>query len=251
MNRLKHILILALLLSLEIVYSQDTIFSDAYPKGIVVPTIDMDDYESRLHPINNPNLKLIIPKKQVIKITNASGTKFVNNNYSKSSGIVIPIEQLTGKVNYVGIIEVPGATKKTLYNALKTLPSANIQYYLVSSDESDNTFLQYSGKFNTKFAGDLYDVIFSLTIKFKDGKIKYDYHDFMFCFEEIKQKNRGDLGGSYSIATKYKVSNPLEKFYVPGYRGDKFWMTIYTSMEEAVKAVNKTCKDFATDKDGF
>lgn len=251
MKNFKAFSVLILALALTKIHAQDTIFSDAYPKGVVVPSIDMNDYESRLHPIDNPTLKLIIPKKQLIKITNNSGTKYVNQEYTKSNDVVIPVDPSTGKVNYVGIIEVPGANKKTLFNALKTLPSSNVQYALISSDETDNTFLQYTGKFNTKFAGDLYDVIFSLTIKFKDGKIKYDFHDFMFCFEEIKQKNRGDLGGSYSIATRYKVSNPLEKFYVPGYRGDKFWKTIYNSMEEAVKAVNKTCKDFASDKDGF
>lgn len=252
MKTLQSFLFLVLTLNFVKVFSQDTIYCDAYPKGIVVPTIDMNDYSKVLHPINNSNLKLIIPKKQVIKIASPTGIKYVNNEYSQSSGVVIPSDQLTGKVNYIGIIDVPGATKKKLYNALKTLPSANVQYNLVSSDDSESSFLQYTGKFNARFAGDLYDVVFTLTVKFKDGKIKYDYHDFMFCFEEIKEKNRANLtGGSYSIATKYRVANPLEQYYIPGYRNDKFWMSISVSMEEALKTLNKTCTDFATDKDGF
>lgn len=251
MKTIKIALSIALFLNLIKAYSQDTIYSDAYPKGIVVLEVNINDYKSKLNPVDNSSLELIIPKKQIIKIANSAGIKYENKEYIKSTDIVVPIEPSTGKVNYIGVIEIDGAKKKTLFNALKTLPSANIEYTFVSADESDNTFIQYRGKFNTKFAGDLYDVVFNLTIKFKDGKIKYNYHDFMFCFEEIKQKNRGDFGGSYSIATKYKNSNPLEKFYVPGYRGDKFWATIYKNMDDAIKTLNKLCTEFSTEKDGF
>lgn len=251
MKPLKIVLTIHLFLNVLNVHSQDTIYSDAYPKGIVVPTVDITNYKTKQNPIENPTLELIIPKKQIIKITNSSGVKFENNEYIKTNDVVVPIEQSTGKVNYIGIIEIEGAKKQTLFKALKTLPSANIQYTLISSDETDNTFIQYSGKFNTRFAGDLYDVVFNLTIKFKDGKIKYNYHDFMFCFEEIKQKTRGDFGGTYSINTKYKNANPLEKFYVPGYRGDKFWETISNNMDESIKTINKIGKEFSSDKDGF
>lgn len=243
--------IIVLLLNLNILYSQDTIYSDAYPKGILVPSVDLVNYKSKLYPINNSGLELIIPKKQIIKIVNLNGLKYENPEYIKSNDVVVPIDILTGKVIYIGIIEVKDAKKKVLFNALKTLPSSNIQYTLLSSDEIENTFMQYSGKFNARFAGDLYDVNFSLTLKFKDGKIKYDYHDFIFCFEEVKEKHSGTIIGGYTVGTKYRKSDPLEKFYIPGYRGDKFWLTIYTNMENALKAINKTCTDFTTDKDGF
>lgn len=247
---IKYIFIV-LLLNLTKLFSQDTIYCDAYPKGILVPTVDITNYKIKHYPINNSGLELIIPKKQIIKIVNASGVKYENPEYIESNDVVVPIDVLTGKVNYIAIIEVEGAKKKTLYNALKTLPSSNIQYTLQSSDEAENTFMQYSGKFNARFAGDLYDVNFSLTLKFKDGKIKYDFHDFMFCFEEVKEKHSGTILGGYTIGTKYRKSDPLEKFYIPGYRGDKFWTTIYNNMESAVETINKTCTDFTRDKDGF
>jgi len=248
---MRKLLIIGLLSILGDFQAQDTIVSDAYPAGLVVPTVNMDDYSKKMHPIENAGLDVIILRSEIDRISNSSGLKYVNPEFHRSNSVVVPIEKTTGKVRYVGIIELPGATKTVLYNALKTLPSGVVQYELEATDDTDKSFLKYSGKFNTKFAGDLYDVLFTLTIKVKDGKVKYDCHDFMFCFEEMKKRTKDVMGGNYSIAQRYRTFNPLEKYYVPGYRGDKFWKDIYDSMDDVVKSLQKTCRDFSNGKDGF
>lgn len=227
-------------------FSQDTIFCDAYPNGVIVSTVDMNNYEEKMNPINNSILNIIIPKNQIIKITNIQGIKYENSDYKKTDGIVVPIEPNTGKINYTGIIEVPEIKKNIIFKALQTLPSGNTQYDLISKDDEEYSFIQYRGKSSTKFAGDQYDVIFSLTIKIKDGKIKYEYHDFMFCFEKIKHKVGFQIGVT-SETTNYKKSHVLEKVYVPGYRGDRFWVTIVNNMDESINSLKKTCLSFAND----
>ncbi|MBC7388230.1 MAG: hypothetical protein H7329_03380 [Opitutaceae bacterium] len=96
------------------------------------------------------------------------------------------------------------------------------------------------GSFLTKFQGDRYYINFNLLIKIKDGRIKYEYSDFIASYNKFTSKET-----LLSVTTK-NTSNikTLEKLYGRAARNDdqiKFWQPIRDNIEFSIKTLQKLC----------
>lgn len=222
-------------------YAQDTVYADAYPKGIVCEEYNLKE---GIRAINNPKYRIDIPKKEVIKVTSTTSVIYEKYEYKPSGKTVVPTDPFTGNILYTEIIEVKNASKKNLYEALKTLPKSNINYELISSDETEYSTIYYRGSFFFKFAGDLQTVYFGLKISIKEGKLKYEYTDFRYFFAE--QKGSSANGGrNYSIDPTHVKDKPLELLYSDRYRGDKFWGEIAENINSSIKKLHSICDDLS------
>lgn len=75
--------------------SQDTIFSDAYPKGIIVDTTTTLVRPNKKIVIDKGEYRINIDKEEIIKITNSNGVVFQNKDYLKSMNLVVPVDPST------------------------------------------------------------------------------------------------------------------------------------------------------------
>ncbi len=237
------------------VLGQDTIYSYYFPNGIVTKTLRTKRKYYQLNPIDNSNLLVTITKESIREINYKNGERYVNTkpvNYSDDK-VVFMTNPLTGKLNYTGILEVKNANKRNIYNSVKAIPQGVIKYYLIASDEIEYSFLKYVGKFSVQFAGDPYSVYFNLHVKFKDGKVKYEYSDFVASFAETKTKQSANLIDAFSngvnTTTREHVIEIDELYAKPG-RSDmkKFWIPIYENINESIYTLTKSCSEVSSDK---
>ena len=78
-----------------------------------------------------------------------------------------------------------------MFDLAKSIPQQGIiKYNLLTSDEVDFSFQKYNCSFLLKFAGDPYVLTCNLLIKFKDGKVKYEYSDFTGKYYDLIYMNK-------------------------------------------------------------
>lgn len=235
------------------VKSQDTIYSYSFPNGIITNEIKTSLTVYKLHPIQNPTCEVAIRKKEMIKICMANGQITKNPEYEPESNIVLLTESATGKIHYEGKIEFKDVSCKDLYNSVKQMSTGIVDYYLIASDDKDYSFLNYKGRFSASFAGDPYDIVFSLNIKFKDGKIKYEYRDFVMIQKTNSEKiSASTFWNQTTITTTVnnKAIKSLDIFYCGGnkYSDTKsFWLPIYSSINNSIESITKACNDTKKD----
>jgi len=135
MTNIKRIFLIVLLqIILMTVFAQDTIFSDAYPKGLVINIPAASIPSNKNIKIDKGEYTIMIDKDEIIKITNGSGVVFQNTTYLRSLNIVVPVDPSSGNITYNEVVEVAGIKKKELYEGLKVLPNNSVTYILVSKD---------------------------------------------------------------------------------------------------------------------
>lgn len=246
----RTILILIVFFSISQLFSQDTIYTFHYPNGIVTDSLvpRKDNKYFTFSPINNHNLKIVVEDKLVKEIRYANGKSYKNPQHVENREVLFPVDPLTAKIYCSKVIEVKDAKCKDLFNACKTLPQGEIKYQLIASDESEFSFQKYMGTFNVKFAGDPYVMTFNLLIKFKDGKLKYEYSDFVAGFEETRAK--GALSGQVAFSSGvYTRTNAhlkiLDKMYSGSGMGDEkgFWKPTLNNLNASIAALEKIAKD--------
>ncbi|MBP7809544.1 MAG: DUF4468 domain-containing protein [Bacteroidia bacterium] len=209
---------------------QVTIYADAYPKGVVCQDFSQD--EKVFYPIDNPSLKLVIHKNEVSHVIKGTDTIYKNKDFKQSDKIVVPIELTTGKILITEVLETK-SKQADLYNSLKAIPSSKTKYEFISANDADKSVINYAGFFYVKFAGDLNTIQFTLTIKLKEGKVKYEFTNFRMYFAE--QKGNSIKGGrNYTMDATHVHDNPLERFYLKAYRGDKVWEDIWMQLDNTV-----------------
>lgn len=228
--------------------SQDTIYTNSYPKGIVTKDIEETKFSFSFIPINNSQLNIKVADNSVSKIKYLNGKIYVNPDYNsfEQNEVILSTDPLTGKVVYTGIIEAKGASMKSLYNSIKTIPHGEVKYFLIASDETELTYQKYVGRFSVYFAGDPYIMFFNLLIKFKDGKIKYEYSDFVATFGETKSK--GELNGLFSNGVHTTTSERqliVDKLYAQPRKSDfkLFWKPIANNINNSISSLQKLCLD--------
>ena len=241
-------LILILTISFDC-FAQDTIFSDAYPKGIIVDTTTTSVRPNKKIVIDKGEYRINIDKEEVIKITNSNGLVFQNKDYLKSMNLVVPVDPSTAKINYTEVIEVKGIKKKELYNALKVLPNSSTTYNLVSGDDSEFSNLFYRGSFFIKYAGDLHVLIFDINIKIKDEKIKYEVSNFRLYFSESKHTNMFGQTTNYSTLPTNVKNFPLEQLYSRGHRErwTEMWGNITSNINTTISTIKSSAKGAQTE----
>lgn len=218
---MQRILIIGLSMLFSCLKSQVTIYSDGYPKGLIVS--DFEEGEKVYYPIENKQLKCLIHKSEVNFVLKGSDTIYKNKGFDKSDKVVMPIEPTTGKINFTEVVETKN-NQKDMYSALKALPNSTSKYEFVSGSD-DQSLVNYKGFFYVKFAGDLNTIEYSLNIKIKDNKIKYELTNFRMYF--IEKKDNSMVGGkNYGTGATSVHDNPLERNYVESYRGDRFFREI-------------------------
>ena len=207
-------------------YSQDTIFADPYPNGIISDNYTTSTLKFILYPVENPNYRIVFNKGEVEKILLADGTAYNNPKYKKSNMIVLNTVPLTGEIFYRDILTIDSVSKSSLYKifrGLKTDPSSDLNFRLLSEDPSNNSTLTYEITFSAKYAGDDALVFITMTFYFKDNKVMYILKDFYVTISYKKYGFSFTGGPTHQKADLEK----LEKYY-PTSRGDteKFWKPI-------------------------
>ena len=231
---------------------QDTIYSYPYPNGLISSQIDSGGHNYKIRPIENPSLEIKINKNEIKSISSANG-KSVNKDYSPGDCVVLLTEPTSGKIFYSGVVEFKDSKIKDLYKAIQRIPNGAIKYSLVSSDDVEFTYQKYQGSFIATFAGDTYIIEFNLLIKFKDGRIKYEYSDFISTFDIYK--SAGSINPNRSSGKVKRNVIPLENKYAIGERysdGKKFWNPIKENIETSIKTIAKLCAETKLNsKDGW
>ena len=242
-----------LILILSVAYSQNTIYSYYYPQGIVTNNLSEQRKYYELTPIDNPELKIKISKESTRKIVYQNGTNFTNTSpVDYTDKVVLSSDSLTGKIYYTGIIEAKDIKKKSLFDIVKAIPQGITKYELQASDEVDFSFQKYTCYFPLKFAGDPYTLTCNLLIKFKDGKVKYEYSDFTATYEQSKTRRSYDW--SNSLKTDKKVRTViLDKMYSGLGRSDTktFWEPIPMRINESISAIKRICTDQSKNGDNW
>lgn len=220
-------------------FSQDTIYCDAYPKGIVVGELTDKELHRKRFEILKNDARIWFDKDEVIKVVGKNGLKYENKEYSPSGKLVVDTDKESGKVYYSEVVEVKGASKKELYNALMGLPNTDVYYNMLSKDDNEYTSIIYRPYTYVKFAGDLYTLFCTLTIRIKDEKIKYEMTDYRMFFSE--KQNINALGNSNYNTGATNVSNfPIENYYNPNSRSLKHniwegYLKIFDKTKEQIK----------------
>ncbi|MBC7388231.1 MAG: hypothetical protein H7329_03385 [Opitutaceae bacterium] len=94
--------------------TQDTIYSQPYPNGIITKNLE-DKMGYRFNPIENPNLDIVVSKKETIKIAYSNGKVFENPDYKSGELIILSTDPKSGKIFYSGLIDsYKASSKKTL-----------------------------------------------------------------------------------------------------------------------------------------
>jgi hypothetical protein len=226
----------------QITQGQTIIYADGYPKGLIC--VSFDPKEKVFYPLENSQLKCVIHKDEINYVLKGTDTLYKNAKFESSDKVVMPIEQNTGKINFNEVVENKNS-QRDMYNALKSLPNSTTKYEYISGNDADQSTVNYKGVFYVKFAGDLNTVEFILNIKVKDNKIKYEFTNFRMYF--VEQKGSSIKGGkNYTMGATNIHDNPLERFYIESYRGDKFWreisQSIYSTIGELKSFVAKPIK---------
>lgn len=219
-----------------VLYSQDTIYSYFYPKGVIVIEQQLDSKEKyQYRPINNPTKILNIPSSSIVKVSYKSGHEYVNKSPKEyTNEVVLECNPLTGNIYYSDILLKENLSKKELYKLFLTIPQGKITYKLILSDDVDYSQLKYLCSFVVKFAGDPYVVTGNLLLQFKDGKVRYEYSDFVAVFEIAKTKR------VLSETTHKDRKIILDDAYIDVNRSDTrtFWIPIENHIKETIETLN-------------
>lgn len=247
---MKNLIIIIILLISADVVGQDTIYGYPYPNGIVTNLIESKKFSHRFSPINNPNLLIKMGVNETRKISYSNGDIYINQEYFPENYPVLKTDKTTGKFCYTGVQEFKNAKKIDLFNSLLGMYKGIIQYELISQDNVDFSFQKYIGCFLVKFAGDPYTACFNLNINFKDGKIKYEFSDFIATY--LIQKTTGSYSSffstnntSYYGSTKQNVKQlDLDVLYGRGGRTDdieKLWIPLKNNIEKEIETIKRLC----------
>lgn len=239
----KSIFILTVICFPYNLFCQDTVFCIGYPKGLIVDHKLIDKFlvDNKTIHIENADFFINLPKDRISKITNEKGTVFSNTDLDRRSDfVVIPTDINTGRIVYTDIIEVKGAKKKDLYEALKVLPNSSVTYNLIAKDETDYNSITQKGFFNIKLSGDLHIVSFNISIKIKDEKIKYELSDFRLYFAEGKGMNIFG-NNNYSVNPTHVKNFALETHYSSaGAKTTNLWETVLNSINSTITTIKTT-----------
>jgi hypothetical protein len=213
-------------------HCQDTIYSINYPKGIVTKSIEKKNSIYIFNPINNPSLKVKINEKNVFKIKYFSGETFINpaTPQPNKKYVILPTDPMSGDIFYSDIMEFGGVKSRQLYNSIKKLSGNSalsvysetppITFILVEADTVDFTYQQYVGSFPARYIGDHYTIFFQLETMFKDGRMKYEYTNFISVYNEqignnsITTETYRNFFDPTKLTTNYSTKNAVSVAHI-------------------------------------
>ncbi len=146
------------------------------------------------------------------------------------------------KICYTGVVEIKGKTKEQLYRDAKEyilLNYTNNGCPTILDEENDRIYVKGSYKVHFRkryfpifFKTTIYDLVYTLKIYFKDGKIKYEMTD-VFIQIKINPRATGIYWG-YGVSTmQIKEAEvrkyDLEKLYIPRYRKEFYRLFQHTN----------------------
>ena len=182
-----------------------------------------------------------IEESQILRIAYADGSEFVNENPAyplKKFNLSLELNPKTGAIEYTGVVDFQGISKKDLYKTYKRLPIGLISFELKEMDDEGLNWRKYSGYFFVEKGGKEI-VTFDLTIFFKEGKVRYVLENLLVGYYEAKTNSAGiSLGhgnfGSSSTTTRsnFQILNPNANRSVK-----KFWIPVKLNLESAVNIV--------------
>lgn len=123
----------------------------------------------------------------------------------------LPVDATTNKVSYTEVIDIPGATKKALFDkARKWVATKNtaVNPYVISYESEQDGQVTGKGTFTLPAERRKYVVQFAIKIAVKVGKCKYEFTDLMI--QHRTQAGSSGGGFSYWGGSSYKEAETLE-----------------------------------------
>lgn len=215
-------------------YSQDTIYSDPYPNGIISNNYTTSTRKIILYPVNKA-YRIVLNKSAVIKTHMADGTVVTNEKYKPKDITVLNTDPLTGDILYRNILIADTTLKEQLYmnfKEIKTRPSDDLYFRLISEDPSTKSALTYHVSFEAKYDGDCAQVILTLSLYFKHGRMLYELKDFYIAIFDKKYK----YGWSGWQLHQESDRVQLESYYPEGLNDNKkkFWKVISNNIKQII-----------------
>lgn len=220
-------------------YSQDTIFADPYPNGIISNNYTTSTLKIILFPVENADYRIVFNKSAVRNTHKADGTVVTNEKYKPNYITVLNTDPSTGVISYRDILTADTTSQEQLYlnfTEIQTSPSDDLSFRLISEDPSTKSALTYEVSFKAKYAGDDTQVLLTLSLYFKYGRAMYVLKDF---YVVINYKKYGYGGFGWQSHQKSDLEK-LEKYYPAGLNDDKekFWKVISNNIKQIISIVD-------------
>lgn len=229
-------------------FSQDIVYANRYPNGLVVDSVIFKGGKCKFSPINNKDLKIVLQKSEIYYITRNDikiydNTKNSNFNYYRTQWengfVTLKTDSLTGEIQYINIIEFEGKSRKELFDLFKHLPKNQIDFELVAEDNIDYTYQKYVGKFR---AHNMH-IYVTLLAEFKDGRLRYKLFNFLSSKEAIETKSFMTTSiSSKSITKEYSKYFEITKLYAQSdwFKDvNRYWRVIETNVNATISNIEK------------
>lgn len=235
--------------------SQKKIFCDSYPNGIVTVLYKMTHNNCYIYPLENPSLQITVRlaitgvidgvRTEVRHVDDGltTGVARIFEPQTKPPKAVLNTDSLTGKVFYSDVIHFDGRSKQELFNSFRALPQGMTKYKLMAEDNVNHDFQKYEGYFVAQFGRDQYYVVFNLKLSFKDGKVMYEYSDFItgLTYGKSSSFSWGYWWGTanYRQIDKYKTVDELYASDSRYKHQDKYWIPVVKSINESISMLTR------------
>lgn len=142
----------------------------------------------------------------------------------------LPVDATTNKVTYSEVVQVQGATKKSLFaKAKKWVATKNTEQnpYTISLETEQDGTIVGKGTFSLPGDRNKYVVKFAINIATKDEKCRYEFTDLVIQYKRAAGSSGG--GFSYWGGSSYHEAETLE------YTIETFYPTRLNGRKPAIK----------------
>lgn len=227
-------------------FSQDIVYANRYPNGLVVKNAYKQGSRYKFSPISKPNLTISLKLSEVRKIIKDNGdtinNSYYDNNreyYWNTKYVILRTDSLSGDIIYKNIVSIPEMSVKDLFLKAKQFPKSSVHFELISEDNVDFTFQKYYCSFQ---ANNRY-IYFTLLLQFKEGRLRYELSDFISAIEVIESKSFMTTSISSKSSTKEysRYFNLSDLYAKSNWLKDvkKYWRVIETNVNATINQIEK------------
>jgi len=189
--------------------------------------------------------KSVLEEGQIIRIAYSDGSVFVNENPYSVESVELDFNPNTGAIEYSGVVDFEGVSKKDLYKTYKRLPNGLVMFELKEEDNEGMNWQRYLGSFYVENGGKEI-VLFDLTVFFKEEKIRYVLDNLLVGYYEAITNSAGvgigpvGVGSSgTTLRSKFQILSQGDKRSVK-----KFWSPVKLNLERTIDIVKQQGEKF-------
>ena len=226
-------------------FSQDIVFANRYPNGLVVKNVYKQSSRYKFSPVDKPDFIISLKPNEVKATFKANGDTIHNSSYDyyleywNTKYVILRTDSLSGDIIYKNIVSIPEMSAKDLFLKAKQFPKSSVHFELISEDHVDFTFQKYYCSFQ---ANKRY-IYFTLLLQFKGGRLRYELSDFISAIEVVESSSFMTTSISSKTSTKaYARYFNLGDLYVKAnWLKDikTYWRVIETNINATISNIEK------------